>query len=212
MENKTKIIPFGFLIFLSLFGCNHSPNNCEIEKSLFSFKHDSLNNLILDIKKYSKPHSLTYVQINGKQYKIEKIVDCNSFESIFEGKDSTSLNNDYYKLNPIFSYFKDKKYLYFYYEDSSYLIVKGKSDQYECLGGPYLKIKNTIYYDGKEVIGADNTSFRTITVYRNKSEWMKTVGLDENNIFNGENKMTEDMFNRLLWENKDSIKRAYFNY
>lgn len=211
MENKAKIILFCQLFLLSLLSCKNNLNDCLADNESFSFKKDSLNNLILNVNKYSKPHSINLIQINGTLHKLEDVIDCKSFINIFDGKDSIKLNNSYYKSNPIMSYFKDRNYLYFYLEDSNYLIIKGEINSYNCLGGPYLAINGKVYYEGEEVIGADITSFKTLNVYRDKSEWMKTVGLDKRSIYNGKSKMTQEMFNRLIWRDLDSLKHIYFN-
>lgn len=156
MENKKKVIFIGLLITqLFNFSCNNMSNNCTFENDSFSFKVDSLNNQILEIKKYSNPNRIDFVQIKGMLHKLGAVVDCNSFINIFDSKDSIKILNDYFKANPIIRYFKDKNYLYFYIEDSNYLVLKGKNNEYDVLGDSYLTIDNKVYYDGKEVIGAD---------------------------------------------------------
>lgn len=210
MENQAKIISI-VLLFLLLFNfsCN-TRSNCNIKNKSLLLKVDSLNNLVLVLKEYYMHNRIEFIKINGKLHKLGEIIHCNSFRNIYDDLDSITLGNEYYRANPIASYFKDKNYIYFY-TGSNYLTVKGKSNQYEVLGGPYLRIDNKIYYEGKEVIGADISSFKVIHAGQKDSGWLRTVGLDNKYIYNSENKMNELMFEHFRWDNKDSLKQIYFD-
>ena len=74
-----------------------------------------------DVIPYSYGEKYEYVvksvKMNGKLYPLSDVVDCKSFINIYDSEDSVARrNNEYYRINPIVNYFKDKNYLYFYIE------------------------------------------------------------------------------------------------
>ena len=67
----------------------------------------------------------------------------------------------------------------------------GKCDDYEVLGGEYLRVDDKIYSRGVEVTGADLASFHTIEVLRKYSEWQAILGKDKNHIYLYDKPMTK---------------------
>ena len=191
MENKAKIA-YCLLSFLFLF----------VLSSCVRTKQGTGYFLIVSPKKatvlriyqasgfYKKgPFEVRFVKMKDSLYNIADIVDCKTFMNIYDGDDSIARgNNLYYNINPILNYFKDKRYIYCYdnSRDSLYdnfLTVLGKSDDYKVLGGAYLQIGDKIYCKGKEVEGADATSFQTIEVLQKDSEWPVVMGKDDKNFY-----------------------------
>lgn len=144
-----------------------------------------------------KTYVVKYVKMNGKLYPLSDVVDCKSFINIYDSEDSVARrNNEYYRINPIVNYFKDKKYLYFYVQQEKppyddFLTVMGKCNDYEVLGGEYLRVGDKIYSRGVEVAGADVASFHTIEVLRKYSEWHAILGKDKNHIYLYDKPMTK---------------------
>lgn len=191
MENQKKII---FLLFiLCCFGCKNNKCNCTTET--FSLYVDSLGQQVLKIKehRYDSGSYVGFVKTGNKLEKIEDFIDCESFQNIFDGIDSIMLGNFYYKYNHITTYFKDKNYIYFYLKDyariptfpyrPNYLVNMGKSNEYEVISGPYLRIGNQIFYEGNKVkksIGNDVYSMEIETFCLND-----TLASDESEYTDG---------------------------
>ena len=135
--------------------------------------------------------------MNGALHPVSEVVDCKSFINIYDSEDSVARrNNEYYRINPIVNYFKDKKYLYFYIVRQNppydnFLNVMGKYNDYKVLGGAYLRVGNKIYCEGIEVVDADMATFHTIEVIQIDSEWPAILGKDKNNIYLYDKPMTK---------------------
>lgn len=202
MENKKKIVFFLFLTLLgSLAACNrHCP--CTQQGTGFVWYSDPIEGKVLHVIPYTLmaekyEYVVKSVKKNGKLYPVSDVVDCKSFINIYDSEDSVARrNNEYYRINPIVNYFKDKNYLYFYIEQEKppyddFLTVMGKCDDYEVLGGEYLRVGDKIYSRGVEVAGADLASFHTIEVLRKYSEWQAILGKDKNHIYLYDKPMTK---------------------
>ena len=204
MENKKKIVFFLFLTLLgSLVACNrHCPCTQQGTGFVWHSEPKEANVLHISIHPSILPFSgktleVKYVKMNGALHPVSEVVDCKSFINIFDSEDSVARrNNEYYRINPIVNYFKDKNYLYFYIEQEKppyddFLTVMGKCDDYEVLGGEYLQVGDKIYSRGVEVAGADLASFHTIEVLRKYSEWQAILGKDKNHIYLYDKPMTK---------------------
>jgi len=149
MENKTKVIIFLFLsLFAILSACNRQCT-CTQHGTGFAWYSDPIEGKVLHVIPYTLmaekyEYVVKSVKKNGKLYPVSDVVDCKSFINIYDSEDSVARrNNEYYRINPIVNYFKDKNYLYFYIEQEKppyddFLTVMGKCDDYEVLGGEYL--------------------------------------------------------------------------
>lgn len=204
MENKKKIVFFLFLTLLgSLAACNrHCPCTQQGTGFVWHSEPKEANVLHISIHPSILPFSgknleVKYVKMNGALHPVSEVVDCKSFINIYDSEDSVARrNNEYYRINPIVNYFKDKNYLYFYIEQEKppyddFLTVMGKCDDYEVLGGEYLRVGDKIYSRGVEVAGADLASFHTIEVFRKYSEWQAILGKDKNHIYLYDKPMTK---------------------
>lgn len=204
MENKKKIVFFLFLTLLgSLAACNrHCPCTQQGTGFVWHSEPKEANVLHISIHPSILPFSgktleVKYVKMNGALHPVSEVVDCKSFINIYDSEDSVARrNNEYYRINPIVNYFKDKNYLYFYIEQEKppyddFLTVMGKCDDYEVLGGEYLRVGDKIYSRGVEVAGADLASFHTIEVLRKYSEWQAILGKDKNHIYLYDKPMTK---------------------
>lgn len=207
MENTTKIIVktfFGCFLLISLFGCIQKNNNIKNTDILYVDK--KTGNLIF--KPYDSMQ-ITEVIDGNKIKKLKEVVDEKTFDLLYNFReDSLKINNIYYKYNPVTVYYRDENFIYFLID--SVLVKKGDSNEYEVLGGAYLKLHNKIFWNAKEIRDVDIKTFHTINVMREKSEWSKTVGVDKNYIYNGNLIMEESVFDKLYWENIDSLRKQYF--
>ena len=202
MENKTKVIIFLFLsLFAILSACNRQCT-CTQQGIGYAWHSDPIEGKVLHVIPYTLmgekyEYVVKSVKMNGKLYPLSDVVDCKSFINIYDSEDSVARrNNEYYRINPIVNYFKDKNYLYFYIEQEKppyddFLTVMGKCDDYEVLGGEYLRVGDKIYSRGVEVAGADLASFHTIEVLRKYSEWQAILGKDKNHIYLYDKPMTK---------------------
>lgn len=209
MENKTKIAVCVFLFIFSMF--NQSCNNSPIRNPELCIKNEEGNWLI-------SPYDSIFIKVvtvDGKEIQVEEIIDIRTFDFLYKYKeDSVKFKNAFYSHNPSKIYFKDKNFLYFLVKDSlnNYLLDrKCGANDYEMVGGEYIKIFPNVYWQVKRIANADYHTFKSINVLQNKSEWAITVGLDKRNIFYGDQIMQKDMFESLFWEKKDSL-RTFYNY
>lgn len=225
MENTKKII-FHFLALLILFSCKgqekETINNNFIKKNdvgdiLFKAPY------FLSIKEskflYVKNDSIFFKTVkNNKNQNVElkKIIDLKTFIPIPNSDaEKQKINNPYYLSNPFYNYFKDSNYIYIFNGENSsnpsFFHIENKNG-YEFLGGAYLKVNNKIYWRGIEVKSADSKSFKVINVQRNKSEWQASIGVDDYNIYNGNEKMTYKSFKENYFWNKSqsNFEKKYF--
>lgn len=207
MENKTKIrtsISLFIFIFISL-----SCNNVQVRNPELCFKTNEGDwHIKTDDSKWIKE-----VITDSEELPVSEIIDFRTFDYLYKYKDdSIKFNNTFYSHNPSKVYFKDKRFLYFLVNDSSgdaLLYKKCKSNEYELIGGEYLKIFPNVYWQTKKINNADYQTFKTMNVSQNKSEWGITIGIDKNNIYYGADIITKTIFETLYWTNKDSLKIHY---
>ncbi|MBR4647262.1 MAG: DKNYY domain-containing protein [Bacteroidales bacterium] len=197
MENKTKIVLCYFFVGIVIFFA-HCTRFCSYPQqgTGFAWSADSTKDAVLQIFMEQSWNSfqgeaitVKFVKMNDSLYRMEDVVDCKTFMNIYDGEDSLARGNDlYYNAHPIMNYFKDKNHLYAYVIHpnppyDNFLIVIGNSDAYKVLGGAYLQIGGKIYCEGKEIEGADVTSFQIIEVMRKDSEWPVVLGKDNKHIY-----------------------------
>jgi len=86
-----------------------------------------------------------------------------------------------------------------------------KPNNYELLGGVYIRINDKIYWRGMEVLHVDVNSFKVLNVQRNKSEWQASIGTDGNNLYHGNKIMSHNQFiENYFWKDKDFFEKKYF--
>ncbi|MDO5656398.1 MAG: DKNYY domain-containing protein [Flavobacteriaceae bacterium] len=207
MENTKKIIEKTLLIYVFLIGfigCTQENYNIKNPEILYVDK--KTGNLIFK-PYYSK--QITEVIDGNKIKKLKEVLDERTFDLLYNFReDSLKINNIYYNYNPVAVYYRDKNFIYFLVD--SVLIKKGNINEYEVLGGLYLKLNNKIFWNAIEIKNVDIKTFHTINVMREKSEWSKTVGIDKNHIYNSNLIMDESVFDKLYWSNVDSLRKQYF--
>ena len=218
MENTKKLI-VSLFVFISLFSCGNKENKEVIISKIKSpdliVKTD--RGYVLQLRDFNSVKNDFYSvnklrDLENKLVEIQNVIDFESFENLTNSDEyKNQIKNDYYLRSPIYNYFFDKNYVYIY----SYL--NGKNDFYisgfkkdlKILGGAYIRVKDTIYCYGDVMKGVDVTTFKTIDVMRNKSEWDATFGLDNYNIYRGGEVLLEEDAVRFYL--KDSIKNKYFH-
>ncbi|MGO3183421.1 MAG: DKNYY domain-containing protein [Aequorivita sp.] len=213
MENSKKIIWFIYVLFL--FSCQGQNDNTQIKnKDLFTIK-DGDNELTLKLPINSKELDclfLSEITDEGVTKKVSEVIDFKTFDYLYNFKeDSTKINNEYYVVNPVDNYFKDKNYVYVFQNMNEIpnFFIAGKTSNYDVLGGAYLNVRNVIYWRGNIVNGADVKTFKTINVSRNKSEWRATIGMDKNNLYNGNQIMTLENAKNSYFLSKDLLKKYF---
>ena len=153
---------------------------------------------------------------------LSKKIDPVTFEQLYNiDSNKVKVSNPFYLRYPYNAvYFTDDKNIYFYDENEqdpanpAKLILAGEKSNYKLLGGGYLSIAGKIFYNGKEVVGADLGSFKTFRMQLDNSEWALTVGYDKNNIYLDEKKMDQKTFERnkenFLDISYKDLQRIYF--
>lgn len=237
MENSKKI---GIIIIFSLFliGCKNKPLIKEypsiknhlflkyIEDGYLIFKNFSYSKGSNQMDSYIKDDSIHFKTViyNNKEVKIKDIVDASTFDLLWnDSNDRNKVQNNYYlKDDNNLTYFKDKNYFYIFYEELfnmenpeynlSKFFIAGKSNDYEVLGGMYVRVGNFIYYIGKKIENADPSTFKTFKVYMKYSEWQNTVAADSANIYDNARKIDYQEFKEMFFLDSrfDSLKKIYF--
>ncbi len=225
MENTKKVILF-ILIVLTLPSCVGQKKDAIKNKSFIV--HDTLGAFLFKMPNYNKLsnsqeeeyyikndsvfYSYIYDINDDKSKKISDVIDPSSFDVLYNDE-KDKINNEYYRSNPILTYFKDKKNIYVY----QYLYSKPKfykvanSDEYTILGGAYVQIKDKIYWYGEELKGVDLDTFETVNVSKSNSEWESTIGMDKNHLYSGQLIMNFKQFDtKFFWDNKEELKKRYF--
>jgi hypothetical protein len=211
MENKKKINPILFYFFPVLILSCMSTGKIQILNSDLLY-YDTQKKLTLKITDDGEQVLITRVKTADAEKTLEKSINPKTFNLLCKFKaDSEKIANKYYIVNPVYNYFKDNKRLYFFENKSKpWLIDMGTVNSYQVLGGLYLKTGNKIYCRALQVKDADTATFKVMHVIRPDSEWLKSVGIDKNYIYNEDQIMTKALFDRLYWTKKDSLKAIYY--
>lgn len=226
MENSKKMILYSLLVFF-FFSCKGQEKESEKINKTF-IQQDKVGNLwikvpcFLDEKKadnfYIKNDSIFFKSVTtSKNIQVENknIIDIKTFVPIpLNEAEKGKINNSYYINNPFYNYFRDKNYIYIYSEENflspTFLQIE-KPNNYELLGGAYIRINDKIYWRGLEVLNADISSFKVINVQRNKSEWEASIGTDQKHIYSGDKIMIYQEFSKnYLWNNQVEYQKKYF--
>ncbi|MGO3183393.1 MAG: DKNYY domain-containing protein [Aequorivita sp.] len=206
---------FLFSVFILLFSCQGQNDNTQIKnKDLFTIK-DGDNELTLKLPINSKELDclfLSEITDEGVTKKVSEVIDFKTFDYLYNFKeDKAKINNEYYIVNPVDNYFKDKNYVYVFQNmnETPQFFIAGKTSNYDVLGGAYLKVGNKVYWRGNIVNGADVKTFKTINVPRNKAEWDATIGIDKEHLFNGNQIMTLENATKNYFLSKDLLKKYF---
>lgn len=149
---------------------------------------------------------------NKDTLEISKVVDFESFIWVGKsGEDQKLIRNNYYLNGKMDNFYKDKVN-FFYYNDSETpsFFIMGKTQDVKLLGGAYLQIKSQIYYKDLKLNNVDIKSFHTFDIeFNTPTEWMQTIGLDNNNIYIYDKAINLQEFNRRMGD-YDSLRLIYF--
>lgn len=223
MEN-TKKIGFLFLIFLIL-SCTHNIKNMKYlrqEKGELFFKHRTFAPFCSQKGCIKKGDSVFFENVlyDNKLIKNKKIIDEASFDLLSNyAIDRKKIKNEYYLKSGNDYYFKDKNYLYVYRDDftipnnTPIFFIAGNTNNYEVLGGGFLRVENKTYNKGNEIKDVDLKTFKTARMILKNSGWFITIGIDKNGFYLGDSIIDKSEFpkykNEILGINTDSLQAAY---
>lgn len=149
---------------------------------------------------------------------IMKVVDQSTFDWITnDDKDRVKIDNNFYLRSGHYFifYFKDNNYIYTADPEVPILICLGSAQDYALLGGLYVRVGESIYYEAKKIVGADAETFKTFQSPLENSEWSITYGVDKNYIYNRNDPIRNyDAFIRIfnfgLLPEVNELKEKYF--
>lgn len=205
MENKGKIAVTAILVLMFL-GCGHQEKNAT--NSLIQCDESSPP-CALQLKE----KAITKVWHEGSPYPLEDFIDFGSFGHLVQSQqDSTKVGNTYYLEIFKNRFFRDK---YFGYEvikkDKEWVLEPlGKTKELHLLGGTYMQIGTQVFWNSSLLKDADVASFVTVEAYQDKREFPIICGKDRNTLFYGEQPMTKELFELLVWEDKDGLRQYYY--
>ena len=229
MENKGKIA-IGF--FILLFSCGSGGDQTEsiidtreelegpigkiiVEKGSFIFEAPCLF--------AEKEGNKMYYTVNGRKIhfysavdyedtiSLDKVIDTASFRFVGGLADEKNrIRNPYFFNGRMNCYYVDKNHFYAYLDKPSpEFIVLGQADDATLLGGNYVRLGKHIYSNGIALSGVDVSSFHTMDLFQDRTEWKRTIGLDKHHLYVNEEVLTEERFENLIAPN-DSLKKIYF--
>ena len=223
MEN-TKKVGFLFLILLIL-SCTHNIKNVKYlkkEKGELFFKHRTFSPSCSQKGSFIKGDSVFYENVlyDNKLVKNKKIIDEATFDLLSNDmNDRKKIKNDYYLKSGNDYYFKDKNYIYIYRDDftiptnTPIFFIAGKTNNYEVLGGGFLKVGNEIYNKGYQIKNVNIETFKTGRMILKNSEWFITIGIDKNGFYFDNSRIDKSELpkykNKILGINTDSLQAVY---
>lgn len=208
MENSKKIVFCSILLSLVL-GCNKNIKNTSYifflnDTLCFKYYNINIGDTIL----------LKEVDVNGEKKSLSSTIDVTTFDLLVNNMDdSIAIRNPYYIQNKNLNIFRDKYYLYFLIDssqNSGSLKLICKTKDYKVLGGNYLKINNQIYNSIKKLQNVDVSTFKTIDVFRDRSEWLATLGIDKNYVYIGNRVLEKENAYQFHFSLNDSLYSSYF--
>lgn len=233
MENKVKIV-FGIFLVLIFSGCS-----CENEHEDLQDTSEVLEGQVgriitqkdalvfeapclfaeQDEKKlyYSVNDRLirfySVIDLHGDTIALDKSIDTESFRFVGGlSSEKTKIRNPYFFNGRMNCYYLDKNYFYAYLDEPfPEFIILGRAKDMKLLGGNYVCIQDKIYSKGVALSGVDVSSFHTMEVFQEGSEWKRTIGLDNYSMYYNNEVLDESYFNRLIAPN-DSLRKIYFKH
>lgn len=233
MENKVKIV-FGIFLVLIFSGCS-CENDHEVVENSPEGVEGQVGRIIIqegapvfeapclfaeqDEKKlyYSVNDRVirfySVVDHHGNTISLDKIIDAASFRFVGGlSSEKSRIRNPYFFNGRMNCYYLDKNYFYTYRDEPlPEFIILGRAKDVKLLGGNYVCIRDDIYSKGVTLSGVDVSSFHTMEVFQEGSEWKRTIGLDNNSMYYNNEVLDESDFNRLIAPN-DSLRKIYFKH
>lgn len=218
MENTKKIVLI-IISFLCLISCN-SQNSKELHLTNNLFK-DAKGNIIFAVNDYEKTKeqkgmtvkndsiyfSHVYDIKTNEYKKNNEVIDWKTFRNIFNNPKNEKKVNDEQSEVAYNCYFEDKNNFYLYpFLGTKLFMIKGNN--YEVLGGAYLKINNEIYWRAEKIPFVDLNTFKTIRLRSNVDYYQTSIGMDKNHLYMGNKIMTYDVFKENFSD--EELKIKYF--
>lgn len=237
MENQKKIVGF-LVVILFLTSCSNEPirkkdkSNVDNENLSFSAERylgrikNKDSNLIFEVRSIVTPDSKVngyfFIENNVAQFthlinpygdtlKVHETIDSLTFRVVgLSNEEKRKIRNPYFFDGRMRYYYYDNMNFYAYLDqDSPQFLLLGKKSEAELLGGHFVRVKNQIFVQGVRIDSADVSTFHTIDIFwTEKTEWSRTIGLDNEHIYISEKILTKEGFDKLIAN--DSLKHIYF--
>jgi len=155
---------------------------------------------------------VSLIDLSGDTVKLNKYIDQNSFRVIgTDPKEKNSIRNPYYFDGRMNCYYVDKNYVYAFIDKTSpQFKLLGNARSLSLLGGNYIRVANRIYSKGIQITGVDPAKFHTMEVFNEGSEWLRTIGLDDQSLYLNDQVLDKASFDKLIAPN-DSLEKLYFS-
>jgi hypothetical protein len=219
MENTKKIAVLIILV-LSMICCNSQKGKkLNLTNNLFK---DDKGNIVFRIPDYEKMQvqqgmtikndsinfSFVYDVKNKEYIKTNDIIDWETFQNIFNNPENEiKVNEDQYTVD-LNCYFEDKNnfYLYPFLGTKLFMI---RNNNYDILGGAYLKINDEIYWRAEKIDSVDIKTFKVIKLKSSIDYHEGAIGIDKNHLYKGNKVMGYEEF-KSKYSNYDKLKSKYF--
>ena len=204
MENTKKIIFFFLWAVITLSGCDNKTDLKNIRNTGLVSK-DLNGKIYVNFNKHHNhpelgQNAIRYYDVaTGSRTPITDIINIEKLDFLYKyEEDRLKIKSSYYESKPINNYLKDDKYIYVYKNMDGYpeFFIAGSVDDYEVMGGAYLRVGNKIYWSGLQVNNVDANSFKTINISRKHSEWDATIGKDDISYYLGNRSVTKEEIKR----------------
>lgn len=235
MENQKKVTNFLLLLIL-LVSCSNEPHKKEdqvidndplsaiklylgsIENngSERTFQVRSIFSTVTEVKGYfSIDDNVAQFQSLINQYgdtlEVHETIDSESFAIVgLSENEKRKIRNPYFFDGRMQCYYYDLANFYTYLDkESPQFLLLGKTNEAELLGGHYVQVVDQVFSQGIKMDSVDVSSFHTMEVWQEGTEWYRTIGLDKYHMYVNEKKLTKERFEKIIAPN-DSLKKIYF--
>ncbi|OXA89515.1 DKNYY domain-containing protein [Flavobacterium hercynium] len=220
MENTKKIVLLLIISFFSLTGCKSQ--NKEIKLLSNNLYKDDKGNIIfrirdleglkeekgLTVKNDTLNFSHVYDSKTNTYIKNNEVIDWETFDNIFNDPKNVEKTKEKQNGITFYCYFSDKNNMYLYpFLSTRLLFIKG--NDYEVLGGAYLKVNNEIYWKAKKLESVDIKTFKTIQVINAADYHESSIGSDKNHLYIGSKIMSYEIF-KYRYSEYQELKNKYF--
>ncbi|OXA89513.1 DKNYY domain-containing protein [Flavobacterium hercynium] len=166
------------------------------EEKGMTVKNDSLNfSHVYDSK------TNTYIKNN-------EVIDWETFDNIFNDPKNVEKTKEKQNGITFYCYFSDKNNTYLYpFLSTRLLLIKG--NDYEVLGGAYLKVNNEIYWKAKKLKSVDIETFKTVQLVNTADYHELSIGSDKDHLYGGNEIMSYKEF-KDRYRTDEELERKYF--
>lgn len=146
----------------------------------------TVKNDILNFSHVYDSKTNTYIKNN-------EVIDWETFDNIFNDPENVEKTKETQNDVNYDCYFSDKNNMYLYpFLSTKLVLIKG--NDYEVLGGYYLKLNNEIYWWGEKLKSVDIETFKTIQLINDVDYHEDSVGSDKNHLYSGNEIMSYKRF------------------